>query len=365
MLFSINREKLLNVLQLAFGAIDRKHNMPILSNFYIQVYDDELIIIGTDLEVELLGKTTLSGYKENGHTTVPAKKLLDICKSLSNNAEIKIELVNERLIIHSERSRFSLSTLTPEEFPKISNWHADIEFSLSKSVLKSLIYATQFSMAHQDVRRHFNGMLFQIDNSELRTVTTDGHRLSMSVQKIQGEMSYRHVIVPRKAVVEMSRLLDNDLSVTVLMNKSSIRLSTEYTVFTSKLIEGKFPDYNRVFPKDGDKIVIANRKELKQAFSRVSILSNEKFRGVRLKISKNSFTISANNPEQEEAVVIIDVDYDDDALEIGFNVSYVLDVLNTLKGDFVKMTFGGPISSVLFEDVKDNTALYVIMPMRL
>lgn len=366
MLFTIARDALFKPLQLVSGAVERRHNLPILSNVLLEVSGDLLKITGTDLEVELIGQVQLQGDVQPGRTTVPARKFLDICKSLPDSAELKIEQQENRLIVRSGRSRFSLSTLPPDEFPNLGDWEGELQFSLAQGTLKSVIEATQFSMAHQDVRYYLNGMLFETEGNLLRTVATDGHRLAMSHRTIEADLPQKQVIVPRKGVVELTRLFeDENAQITICIGDSSIRAVTQDAIFTSKLVDGRFPDYRRVLPKDGDKEVIAERDLLKQSFARASILSNEKFRGVRLQLETDKLTITANNPEQEEAEEVLDIQYPYADLEIGFNVAYVLDVLNALKHDQVKFTLGGPNSSALFENADNNESVYVVMPMRL
>ncbi|WP_298444581.1 DNA polymerase III subunit beta [uncultured Ferrimonas sp.] len=366
MLFTITQNALFKPLQLVSGAVERRHNLPILSNVLMEVSGDVLKITGTDLEVELIGQVQLQGEIQPGRTTVPARKFLDICKSLPDAAEIKIEQQENRLLIRSGRSRFSLATLPADEFPNLGDWQGELQFSMPQGTLKSLIESTQFSMAHQDVRYYLNGMLFETEGNVLRTVSTDGHRLAVSHRTIEAQLPEKQVIVPRKGVVELSRLFEDENEViTLCIGDSSIRAVTSNAIFTSKLVDGRFPDYRRVLPKDGDKEVIAERELLKQAFARASILSNEKFRGVRLQLESNKLTITANNPEQEEAEEVLDIHYPHADLEIGFNVAYVLDVLNALKLEQVKITLGGPNSSALFENADNHESVYVVMPMRL
>ncbi|WP_028116966.1 DNA polymerase III subunit beta [Ferrimonas senticii] len=366
MLFTITKDALFKPLQLVCGAVERRHNLPILSNVLLEISGDLLKITGTDLEVELIGQVQLQGEVQPGRTTVPARKFLDICKSLPDSAEIKIEQQENRLLIRSGRSRFSLATLSAEEFPDLGDWQGELQFSLTQGTLKSIIDATQFSMAHQDVRYYLNGMLFETEGNQLRTVATDGHRLAVSSRQIDADLPAKQVIVPRKGVVELTRLFDDENQlITLCIGDGSIRAVTANATFTSKLVDGRFPDYRRVLPKDGDKELLAERDLLKQSFARASILSNEKFRGVRLLLDSDKLTITANNPEQEEAQEELDVSFPHPELEIGFNVSYVLDVLNALKSDKVKVTLGGPMSSALFEHADNSESMYVVMPMRL
>ncbi|MCH1921123.1 DNA polymerase III subunit beta [Shewanella sp. A3A] len=366
MKFTIERDELLKPLQLVSGAVERRHNLPILSNVLVEVSGHSLKLTGTDLEVELVGSAAITGDIQEGRTTVPAKKLLDIVKSLPEHTEVNVEQQENKWLLRCGRSRFSLATLPAEEYPNVESFAPNIEFSLSQSLLKSLIEATQFSMANQDVRYYLNGLLFETEGSVLRAVATDGHRLALSHRSIEAQLPENQVIVPRKGVVELSRLLDSDdQSIALAIGENAIRATTANAVLTSKLVDGRFPDYRRVLPKGGDKVVIASRNSLKQSLTRASILSNEKFRGVRIQLSDSLLKINANNPEQEEAEEIVDVEYNGPALEIGFNVSYLLDVLNSLKSDDVRITLSDGNSSALIENHVEEDSMYVVMPMRL
>jgi DNA polymerase-3 subunit beta len=366
MKFTISRELLLKPLTLVSGAVERRHTLAVLSNVLVEVSDNLLKMTGTDLEVELVGLLPLEGNVVAGRTTVPAKKFLDICKGLPDGAAISIEVDGERMTIRSGRSRFVLSILSADDFPNIENWQSEIEFVLPQHQLRSVIESTQFSMANQDVRYYLNGMLFETDKDYLRTVATDGHRLAVSSRQINIDLPTKQVIVPRKGVVELLRIIEaNDEPVTIQIGESLLRASINNAIFTTKLVDGRFPDYQRVLPRGGDKVIVTSRLELKQALARASILSNEKFRGVRFNFSTNELKITANNPEQEESQEIVDLSYQYDDLEIGFNVSYVLDALNALKSDEIRFTLGDANSSGLIESSDSSESMYVVMPMRL
>ncbi|MBB1269760.1 DNA polymerase III subunit beta [Shewanella sp. SR44-3] len=366
MRFSIDRDALLKPLQLVTGAVERRHNLPILANLLVKVSQDSISLTGTDLEVELVGQAAIHGDVVPGNTTVPAKKLLDIVKSLPEQSELHVEQQDNRWLLRSGRSRFTLATLPASDYPNVEAFQAEIEFTIKQGVLKSIIDSTQFSMANQDVRYYLNGLLFETEGNTLKAIATDGHRLALSHRKIDADLPEKQVIVPRKGVVEMSRLLDSDdKDISIAIGESAIRAVTDTAVFTSKLVDGRFPDYRRVLPKGGDKVVVAGRHQLKQALTRASILSNEKFRGVRIQLEPGLLRITANNPEQEEAEEIIDVEYDSENLEIGFNVSYLLDVLNNLASEDVRITLIDGNSSALIENHKEEDSMYVVMPMRL
>ncbi|MBT0727382.1 DNA polymerase III subunit beta [Rosenbergiella australiborealis] len=366
MKFIIEREQLLKPLQQVSSPLGGRPTLPILGNILLQVTENCLSLTGTDLEMEMIARVGLTQPHETGATTVPARKFLDICRGLPEGAEIHVVLEGDRILVRSGRSRFSLSTLPAGDFPNLDDWQSDVEFTLPHATLKRLIDATQFSMAHQDVRYYLNGMLFETEGEELRTVSTDGHRLAVCAMSVGQSLPHHSVIVPRKGVTELVRLLDgSETPLRIQIGSNNIRAHVGDYIFTSKLVDGRFPDYRRVLPKNPDKTLASGCDVLKQAFARAAILSNEKFRGVRLFITKNQLRITANNPEQEEAEEILDVDYQGSDLEIGFNVSYVLDVLNALKCENVRLLLTDSVSSVQIEDVASPHAAYVVMPMRL
>lgn len=367
MKFTISRENFLQPLQLVSGAVERRHTLPILSNVLIKVSENSLWLTGTDLEVELISNVTLSGEFEEGEITVPAKKLFDIIRGLADDSEVNFHLDGNKAVIRSGRSKYTLSTLSSGDYPNLEDWEGEVEFELSRADLKHLIDSTHFSMAQQDVRYYLNGMSLETEEHTIRTVATDGHRLALCrMEYTAASLPSRQVIIPRKGVMEITRLIEaDDKLLKVQIGSNHIRIFSNDFIFTSKLVDGRFPDYRRVLPKDGDKIIEASKDVLKNAFSRASILSNEKFRGVRLNLSNGELKITANNPEQEEAEEIVDVNYQGDELEIGFNVAYLIDVFNSLSSENVKVSLADSNSSALIEDSTDDSALYVIMPMRL
>ena len=268
--------------------------------------------------------------------------------------------------MQSGRSRFTLATLPANEFPSVEGGANNLEFSFQASVLKELIESTAFAMAQQDVRYYLNGMLWEVSGNNLRVVATDGHRMALCDSECEVSLSESvRAILPRKGIMELARLLADDSEISVTMGPNHIRVAGADYRFTSKLVDGAYPDYDRVLPKGGDKLVVGERSGLKQAFSRTAILSNEKYRGVRILLSEGVLKMVANNPEQEEAEEEVTVTYSGDSLEIGFNVSYLLDVLNVLKGDQVRLTLSDSNSSALVEDPENEKAVYVVMPMRL
>lgn len=370
MKFSIPRDGLVKSLTLVAGVVERRQTLPILANVLIVLEQDRLSLTGTDLEVELVGRMQLASMGESGEVTVPARKLLEICKSLPEGSEIDFSAKENKVSIKSGRSRFTLSTLPAREFPNVQDSIGTHQLTLKQGQLKRLIDRTGFAMAQQDVRYYLNGMLWELDTKNtLRVVATDGHRLAMCTLpervKVNGEGGMQ-VIVPRKGVLELSRLLtDDDADIAITIGSNHIRAATDSFTFTSKLVDGKFPDYQRVLPRSPNKIMQGSRHDLRQAFTRTAILSNEKYRGVRLKLTKDTLEIVANNPEQEEAEETVSVDYIGDTLEIGFNVSYLLDVLAVLSGEQVKLSLADPNSSALLEESIEGDSVYVVMPMRL
>jgi DNA polymerase-3 subunit beta len=368
MKFSVGRDALLKPLQLVAGVVERRQTLPVLSNVLFEVRGNQLRLTGTDLEVEMVAAIALGDGAQDGEITIPGRKLLDIVKSLPAGSEIKVERDGAKAVLKCGRSRYSLATLPASEFPNIEQGVGNQSIAIDVDMLKKLIDSTAFSMAQQDVRYYLNGMLVEVTAERLRTVATDGHRLAMADANVTtGIGSRMQVIVPRKGILELSRLLteDGDTQVKLSLGGNHIRAEYGSLTFTSKLIDGKFPDYERVLPKNSDKAVLAPREELRSALSRAAILSNEKYRGIRLALSSGTLGIVANNPEQEEAHEEIGVDYQGSELEIGFNVSYLLDVLNTLKGAQVKLALGDANSSALVSDAENAGSWYVVMPMRL
>ena len=367
MQFTISREALLKPLQLVAGVVERRQTLPVLSNVLVSLHEGQLALTGTDLEVELVGRVAVDDEVQPGDITVPARKLLDIVKSLPDGAKIDFSLDNQKVTIKSGRSRFTLTTLPASEFPNVEDSPNTLSFELQQKQLKRLIDAVSFSMAQQDVRYYLNGMLLEITPDFVRTVATDGHRLALCTLNtpIEGA-SPRQSILPRKGVMELVRFLaDSDVAVKVMLGSNHLRAQTDDFTFTTKLVDGKFPDYERVLPRSGNNLIHAERNELRQAFSRASILSNEKYRGVRLILEVGQLMLVANNPEQEEAEETVTVDYNGAPFEIGFNVSYLVDVLNALNSETVRISLADANSSALVESADGSDAVYVVMPMRL
>ncbi|WP_396588070.1 DNA polymerase III subunit beta [Bermanella sp. R86510] len=367
MKLTITREALLKPLQLVAGVVERRQTLPVLSNVLLEVKGSELSLTGTDLELEMIGKAQLLEPGIDGAVTVPAKKLMDICKSLPDQSTIEISLDEHKVQLQAGRSKFMLSSLPANEFPNIDDMDYQATAAIPQSQLRRIIDRTAFAMAQQDVRYYLNGMLIEVKPDELRAVATDGHRLATCGVPVSLDISERmQVIVPRKGVLELAKLLmDPEATVELMISNNHVRAQVGDYTFTSKLVDGKFPDYERVIPRNGNKTLIADRQALRHVFQRTAILSNEKYRGVRLLLEDDNLQVVANNPEQEQAEESIGVEYQGELLEIGFNVSYLQDVLSVLDGDDMKMTLGDANSSAVMEEVEGGDSLYVVMPMRL
>jgi len=325
-----------------------------------------LSLTATDLEIEMVAGL-IAEQSEDFQTTIPARKLLDICKALPEGSAIAFNVDENRVSLNSGRSRFTLSTLPAQDFPGLDEIDEQQSFTIAQKALKSLFEKTSFAMAQQDVRYYLNGILMEISPGKLKLVATDGHRLALSETELDtGVGEDRQIIIPRKAVLELSRLLDSvEDTAKCILSQNHIRLEIGSLVFTSKLIDGKFPDYQRVIPVDGNKTMEVERETLKQSMSRIAILSNEKYRGIRLSLTTGNLSIQANNPDQEEAEEELPVDYQEADLEIGFNVTYLIDVLNVLDSKKVQVKLKDSNSSAIISDSEDSSSLYVVMPMRL
>ena len=365
MKFTISRDALLKPLNLVAGVVERRQTLPILSNVLLSLEGNALSLTGTDLEVELVGRVELEQAGVDGDVTVPARKLVDICKSLPDGVDIEFSVDSGKASVKAGRSRFTLSTLPASEFPSVEEGAGELALEVPQSTVKRLIERTAFAMAQQDVRYYLNGMLLELRSGRLRMVATDGHRLALCTAPEPVDAGDASVIIPRKGVLELARLLEGDEPIRLVIGSNHVRAANRQFTFTSKLVDGKFPEYERVLPKSPDKTVIGDRLALKQAFTRTAILSNEKYRGVRLKLSADSLDITANNPEQEQAEEVVAVEYQGSDLEVGFNVSYLLDVLSVLDGSQVRISLADSASSALVEEAEAGDSLYVVMPMRL
>jgi DNA polymerase III subunit beta len=366
MRFSIQREALLRRLQQVVGVVERRQTLPVLANLLVNVDAQGVALTGTDLEVEMVARTEADNL-EAGEVTIPARKLFDICRALPDGCTIKFEQTGERVLVNAGRSRFTLATLPATEFPVIENIELVERVSLSEATLKSLMERTSFAMAHQDVRYYLNGMLLDLREHSLRCVATDGHRLALAETKVDSKISAaRQIIVPRKGVIELQGLFETGEGVVELeFGRNHLRVRRGGVTFTSKLIDGRFPDYEAVVPIGADKEVRVNRDELRAALQRAAILSNEKYRGVKLEVSPNKLRIVAHNPEQEEAVEEVEAKTGVADLSVGFNVNYLLDALGALTGDEVLLCLRDGQSSCLIRKPDSDDTRHVIMPLRL
>ena len=367
MKLSAGREALLKPLQSVIGVVERRQTMPILANVLVVARNGKVSITATDLEVELVADAQVD-VQTPGEVTVPGRKLFDICRALPENAEISISLSGEKLAVRSGKSKFSLTTLPAAEFPTVEDINAGERLKLPRSALSRLLDKTHFSMAQQDVRYYLNGLLLESGKKYLRAVATDGHRLALcQVDLGRTDAPEKQVIVPRKGILELQRLIGGggDDELTLELGSNHIRIQLPGIRFTSKLVDGRFPEYERVIPKDSGSLLSADRQLLRGALQRTAILSNEKYRGIRLMIRKNAVTLQAHNPEQEEAEEEVEVSYDGDEIEIGFNVSYLQDALGAIESEQVTLSVVDGNSSCLMREPGNDDCKYVVMPMRL
>jgi DNA polymerase III subunit beta len=371
MYFEISRKELLIPLKMITGVVEQRQTLPILANTLVSVKDNTLHLTATDAEVELVCHLPLeSGHIETdntGDTTIPARKFFDICKSLSDEVVIQVTTEDNLATIKAGKSKFKLQTLPAEDFPETPKLTQQTEFYISQHDLKNLLYKTSFCVATNDVRYYLTGLLLEIAEDSLSLVGTDGHRMAVAQLQFESSQTAR-VIIPRKAVLELSKLLaDNDTEVKVLVDENHIRFElNDGYVMSSKLIDGNFPDWHTVIPQNPDKQVIVETSVLKQSLSRASILSNEKYKGVRLQLSTNLLTISAKNAYQEEAEEIVEVEYSgSDELEIGFNGTYILDALNVISTKMVQLALSDSNSSCLITEENNEENKFIVMPMRL
>lgn len=367
-LVQANRDLLLKPLLAVSGIVEKRHTLPILSNVLFERIDAQLHLLATDLEIQVSTHFSIQHPDtENYRVTVSARKLLDILKSLPEQAEIVLETQNNRMLVRSGKSRFSLQTLPAEDFPVHPQTAGMAEtIKMPQKELKSLLLLVQYAMAQQDIRYYLNGLLLVVEGNKLRAVATDGHRLAYACANLPKNSEPREVILPRKAVQELVKLL-NDVAdeVTIELAPNQAKFQFGEILLITKVVDGKFPDYARVIPTNYEKQFLIEREILQQALQRVAILSNENFRGVRWTLTEAQLRITCTNTEQEEAFEEIDIDYKGDPLDIGFNVMYLLDVLNNVPSKKVTCSFGDANSSVLITIAEERDFRYVVMPMRI
>ncbi|ACF49707.1 DNA polymerase III subunit beta [Stenotrophomonas maltophilia] len=366
MRFTLQREAFLKPLAQVVNVVERRQTLPVLANFLVQVQNGQLSLTGTDLEVEMVSRIAVEDAQD-GETTIPARKLFEIIRALPDGSRITVSQTGDKITVQAGRSRFTLATLPSNDFPSVDEVEATERVAIGEATLKELIERTAFAMAQQDVRYYLNGLLFDLRGDALRTVATDGHRLALcetDLAKPSG--SKRQIIVPRKGVTELQRLLESgDREIELEVGRSHVRVKRDDVTFTSKLIDGRFPDYEAVIPIGADREVKVNRESLRASLQRAAILSNEKYRGIRVEVSPGNLKISAHNPEQEEAQEEIEADTTVSDLAIGFNVNYLLDALSALRDEEVIIQLRDSNSSALVRESSSEKSRHVVMPLRL
>ena len=366
LLYKGTRDQFLTPLQSVSGIVEKRHTLPILSNVLIEKTGEKLMLLATDIEMQIRTSTVAVG-QESVAITVAARKLQDILRSLPEAAEVSLNLDERRLQLKAGKSRFNLQTLPAEDFPRMAAAAGQATtLKLTQKQFKRLLSLVQYSMAQQDIRYYLNGLLLVAQGGELRLVATDGHRLAYASEEIGGQQERIEVILPRKTVLELSRqLADNDEALEISLMPTQARFSFGDIEFVSKLIDGKFPDYERVIPQNQNKVITLNRAQFQNSLQRAAILTNEKFRGVRLVLATGSLKILSTNAENEEAQEEIEIEYSGDELDVGFNVNYLLDVLNNINSETIEIRLADGNSSALLMLPDNNRFKYVVMPMRI
>ena len=379
-LIQADKETLLRPLQTIAGIVERRHTLPILSNVLIERNDKEILYMATDLEIQITTTitTTTTTEKQPCVVTVAAKKLQDILRALPEKAEVTLEIEEKKLQIRSGKSRFNLQTLSAEDFPRFkkNDPSSRVKITIKQKELKNLLFLVQYAMAQQDIRYYLNGLLLLIEDGRLKVVTTDGHRLGFALTPLKANqieflskipsLERAEIILPRKVILELAKQLNESeelVIIEILENQAQFTFSN--IALVTKTVDGKFPDYNRVIPTGHQKQFEINRLVFLQALQRVSILSNEKIRGARLILTTKTLRIVCNNNEKEEAQEEIEIKYSGEALDIGFNSTYLLDVLSSLTSETVECSFGDTNSSALITIPNNENFKYVVMPMRL
>ncbi len=372
LLIKTQRDMLLSPLQSVSGIVEKRHTLPILSNVLLEKKGDQLTLLATDIEIQITTSTGGASGDSDGSVTVGARKLQDILRSLPEGTEVSLNLDDKRLQVRAGKSRFSLQTLPAEDFPRMALSDGNLrKISVTQKQFRHLLSQTQFSMAAQDVRYYLNGLLLMVDGADLRAVATDGHRLAyasmaLTVDESEAPLPRQEFILPRKTVLELNRLLnDSDELLQIELASNQIRFQFGQINLVSKLIDGKFPDYERVIPASLKNVVSLNRAALLQSMVRAAILTNEKFRGVRLVLTSGVLKLMAANAEQEEAQEEIEVPFEGDAIDVGFNVGYLLDVLNNTSSEMIEWGFNDANSSALITIPGNDRFKYVVMPMRI
>ena len=366
MKFIINRETLLTPLQQIVGVIEKRQTMPILANVLMVVADNFLTLTGTDLEIQIVAKVSVSDSSP-GTITVPARKLLDLCRLLPNGADIQLDQQNEKVKLLSNRSKFSLSCLPSEHYPEFAETALDKQFTINAGKFKKALEKTIFCMANQDVRYYLNGLLLNISNNRMKLVASDGHRLSIYEDVLEEQTGYEsRIILPRKGVMELYRLLENlDSELTVMFSNNNIKIAIDNLVFSAKLVDAKYPDFGKVFQQSFYEAISLPKQALKETLTRVAVLSNEKFKGVTFDIAPGSMKISTHNPEHDEAEEDLTIDYKGELLSIAFNAQYLLDAVSNLDSDTAILTIASNASSCFIDEPSQCEYKFIVMPMRL
>lgn len=367
LLIKTQRDNILMPLQSVCGIVEKRHTLPILSNVLIEKSGDQLTLLATDIEIQIRTHTAGAAGMEKSAITVGARKLQDILRSLPDSAEVSLELTDKRMQVRAGKSRFNLQTLPAEDYPRMAQTDSEqVRLQLTQKQFKRLIGLVQYAMAQQDIRYYLNGLLLVVTGNELRVVSTDGHRLAYASEHLSESQTRTEVILPRKTIIELSRLLaDNDDALEVLLSPNQAVFRFGDIELVSKLIDGKFPDYERVIPQNHNKVITISRTTLLQSLHRAAILTNEKFRGVRVVLAPGSLKIISSNADQEEAQEELEIAYDAEALDIGFNVTYLLDVLNNVSSEHVEIRLADANSSALITLPGNDSFKYVVMPMRI
>jgi len=366
-LVKTHRDTLLRPLQIVSGIVERRHTLPILANILIRKEGERLSFLSTDIEVQITTHAQVGDGQEVAATTVAARKLLDVLRSLPDSQDVSLTLANKRMTVQSGKSRFALQTLAAEEFPTVAQvGHYNTSVTLPQKTLRHLLNMAHFAMAQQDIRYYLNGLLLVVEGKNIMAVTTDGHRLAFCQAETGGDFSRQEVIIPRKTILELQRLLEDvDDPVQLDIANTQIKVTFAEIELISKLVEGKFPDYLRVIPKGYKNNFTIKRETLLHSLQRAAIMTSDKFKGIRCIVTPGSMKISSTNADQEEAVEDIEIDYGGESVDIGFNVTYLLDVLNNLKSESINIALGDANSSALMTDPDHSDFKYVVMPMRI
>ena len=363
--FYITKEEVVKSLNLTLGVVEKRQTLPILSNVLFEVDESSLKLTATDLESEISTTSTISNFKSGGKTTAPARKLSDLCRLMPDLAEIHFFLDGDNLKIETESGKYNLSTLPSEDFPVFETEDTQSQINISSQNLKNLITKTSFAMGNQDWRHYLNGLYMMIDDKVITTVATDAHRLAMATSSLnEASSESTSGIVPRKSINEIGKLVgDESENIVIQLGQTSIAANVSGTTFVSKLIEGKFPDYEQVIPSGESSLLVVDRKNFSESLSRVSVLSSEKYKGVRIITKKDSLNISANNPEKEQGEENLSCEYQGEEIDIAFNVNYLQEILSTIDSEKIEINFFGSEKSCLITDPNSENLKYVVMPL--